>query len=129
MKIKSVLRGIHWIITIFIFFYIVTGFGITEYQIVETLTFGVLSKALSLQLHTLLIYPFIALIILHIFITMNRKKIIHFFDTNSHNTKGEASEESSEKIKKILVWLVVLFICTMLILLVIAQPRFYTFVN
>ena len=47
--------------------YVITGYGITRYQIVEKITFGILSKALSFRLHRLLIYPLIILLIIHLY--------------------------------------------------------------
>jgi uncharacterized membrane protein YciS (DUF1049 family) len=44
---------------------IVTGLGITEFRTVEALTFGLLSKNLSFQLHSLLWIPFIVVLVLH----------------------------------------------------------------
>lgn len=46
--------------------YLLTGFGITEYRIVEQLTLGLLSKALSFRVHISLEIPFVVLLLLHI---------------------------------------------------------------
>jgi thiosulfate reductase cytochrome b subunit len=46
--------------------YIITGFGITQYRIVEKLTFGLLSKSLSFKLHLWLIYPLIIFLLVHL---------------------------------------------------------------
>jgi len=59
---------IHWLLTAVAILYLVTGFGITEYRIVERLTFGLLSKNLAHQIHIILVIPFIILLILHIFL-------------------------------------------------------------
>jgi len=64
---------VHWVFTVFTIIYILTGFGITNYQIITPMTFGFLSKASSLQLHTTLIYPFILLFTLHILLTTYKK--------------------------------------------------------
>jgi len=37
-------RIIHWLLAVLIIIYLVTGFGITEFRIVETLTLGLLTK-------------------------------------------------------------------------------------
>jgi len=76
-KNKYIYRLIHWSLTVFTIIYIITGFGITNYQIVTPMTLGFLSKPLCFTLHTLLIYPFIILIFLHIFLTLFRKRLIH----------------------------------------------------
>jgi hypothetical protein len=57
---------IHWLLTVVAIVYLITGFGITEYRIVETLTFGLLTKSLAHQIHMNLEIPFIALLVLHI---------------------------------------------------------------
>jgi hypothetical protein len=45
---------------------VITGFGITEYQTVESLTFGLLGKARSFEIHTSLEIPFLLLLGLHV---------------------------------------------------------------
>ena len=47
--------------------YIITGFGITKYQAIEKLTFGMLSKSLSFKIHNNLIYPLVILLIVHLY--------------------------------------------------------------
>jgi cytochrome b subunit of formate dehydrogenase len=59
---------IHWLLTVVAIVYLITGFGITEYRIVETLTFGLLTKSLAQQIHINLEIPFIALLVLHIWV-------------------------------------------------------------
>ena len=48
-KIKTVVR---WLLLGAVFLLMVTGFGITEFRIVEVLTFGLLTKNLAHQVHT-----------------------------------------------------------------------------
>ena len=57
---------IHWLLTVVAIVYLITGFGITEYRIVETLTFGLLTKSLAHQVHMNLEIPFVVLLVLHI---------------------------------------------------------------
>jgi hypothetical protein len=59
---------IHWLLTVVVIIYLVTGFGITEYRIVEPLTFGLLTKSLAQKIHISLEIPFIILLILHIWL-------------------------------------------------------------
>lgn len=47
--------------------YIITGYGITQYHIVESLTFGLLGKALSTKIHFFLIYPFLIFLLVHLY--------------------------------------------------------------
>ena len=59
---------IHWLLTAVVIIYLITGFGITEYRIVEPLTFGLLTKNLAQRIHINLEIPFIILVILHIWL-------------------------------------------------------------
>ena len=59
---------IHWLLTVVVIIYLITGFGITEYRIVEPLTFGLLTKNLAHKIHINLEIPFIILLILHIWL-------------------------------------------------------------
>jgi hypothetical protein len=46
--------------------YLISGFGITEFRIVEFLSFGVFSKNVAFILHNSLLIPMLILLILHI---------------------------------------------------------------
>ncbi len=59
---------LHWLLLAVTILVIMSGFGITRYQIVEKLTFGILNKATSLSLHSKLAVPFIVLLFLHLMI-------------------------------------------------------------
>jgi cytochrome b subunit of formate dehydrogenase len=61
-------KTIHWLLTVVVIIYLITGFGITEYRIVETLTFGLLTKSLAHKIHINIVIPFIILLILHIWL-------------------------------------------------------------
>jgi cytochrome b subunit of formate dehydrogenase len=61
---------VHWSLIVVTIVYLVTGFGITEFRIVEPATFGLLTKPLAFKLHTKLHYPFIALLVLHLFFVL-----------------------------------------------------------
>jgi len=66
---QRLMRGtIHWLLTVVAIIYLITGFGITEYRIVEFLTFGLLTKSLAHQIHMNLAVPFITLLVLHIWL-------------------------------------------------------------
>ena len=49
------------------FLFIVSGMGITEYNLMRFITFGLLTKDRSYLIHTTLLYPFTALLFLHIY--------------------------------------------------------------
>ncbi len=61
-------KTIHWLLTAVVLIYLLTGFGITQYRIVEPLTFGLLSKNLAHRIHINLEIPFIILLVLHIWL-------------------------------------------------------------
>ena len=55
-----------WLLGIVTVLYIVSGFGITEFRTVETLTFGLLTKNLAFRIHDSLWVPFIVLLLMHL---------------------------------------------------------------
>jgi thiosulfate reductase cytochrome b subunit len=65
---QLVRRSIHWILTALVIVYLITGFGITEYRIVEPLTLGLLTKSLAQRIHMTIEIPFIVFLILHIWL-------------------------------------------------------------
>jgi hypothetical protein len=54
--------------------FLVSGFGITEFRIVETLTFGLLTKSLAFKIHEVVWIPFVILLVLHSYQGLSRKK-------------------------------------------------------
>ncbi|MDP2931808.1 MAG: hypothetical protein Q8O05_04830 [Chloroflexota bacterium] len=70
----ELLRGVvHWSLTAVIAIYIISGFGITEFRIVEAWTFGLITKNLSFIVHNILTVPFIVLLIRHISLALTLK--------------------------------------------------------
>jgi len=65
---QLVRKTIHWLLTVVVIIYLLTGFGITQYRIVEPLTFGLLTKNLAHIIHMNLEIPFIILVVLHIWL-------------------------------------------------------------
>jgi cytochrome b subunit of formate dehydrogenase len=65
---QIVRRTIYWLLTALVIIYLVTGFGITEFRIVEPLTFGLLTKSLAQKIHISIEIPFIVLLVLHIWL-------------------------------------------------------------
>jgi thiosulfate reductase cytochrome b subunit len=59
-------RAVGWLLLALALLLVVTGLGITEYRTVEAVTLGLLGKALSFQLHSLLWIPFIAVLACHL---------------------------------------------------------------
>jgi len=65
---RVVKSTIHWLLTAVVIVYLITGFGITEYRVVEPLTFGLLTKNLAQRVHISIEIPFIILLVLHIWL-------------------------------------------------------------
>jgi thiosulfate reductase cytochrome b subunit len=65
---RTVKSTIHWLLTVVVIMYLITGFGISEYRIVESLTFGLLTKSLAQKIHMNLEIPFIILLVSHIWL-------------------------------------------------------------
>ena len=57
---------IKWLLLVTVMIYLITGFGITEFRIVETLTLGLLTKSWAFRIHDILWIPFVILLVLHI---------------------------------------------------------------
>ena len=63
---KSIRKFMHWLLLVVVLLYIVSGFGITEFRVVETLTLGILTKSLAFKIHDVLWLPFVVLLVSHI---------------------------------------------------------------
>lgn len=63
----------HWTLLALTLLFLITGLGITNWQIVQPLTLGILSKSLSTKIHLNLIIPFLLVLILHIYFVLRRK--------------------------------------------------------
>jgi len=73
-KILRIIKTLtHVLLFVVIIIFIITGFGISNYQIIESLTGSTLSKLTSFQIHSNLIIPLIILLILHIAFTVEKK--------------------------------------------------------
>jgi cytochrome b561 len=59
-------RTIHWLLLLVTILFLITGFGISEFRVVETMTLGWLTKSWALRLHDSLWIPFVVLLVLHL---------------------------------------------------------------
>jgi cytochrome b subunit of formate dehydrogenase len=59
-------RTTHWLLLVVTVLFLITGFGISEFRVVETITLGWLTKSWALRLHDNLWIPFVVLLILHV---------------------------------------------------------------
>jgi len=57
---------VRWLLFVVILMYVFTGYGITEFRTVESITFGLLTKPLSFVIHHYLIYPMAGLLAVHV---------------------------------------------------------------
>ena len=73
MHLSLIKKGLDWTLFGLTLVYLVTGLGITQYRLIEDLTFGLLSKNLSFRLHEALLGPFLILLSLHVFYRPIRK--------------------------------------------------------
>jgi len=67
LKVNLARQVVHWLLLAVIVLYLLTGFGITQYRVIEHVTFGLLSKNLAFNIHNNLLIPFIVLLGLHIY--------------------------------------------------------------
>lgn len=61
---KQIVQGLLLVVMVL---YFITGLGITQFRIVESVTFGLLTKPLAFQIHNYLWIPFVILLALHIY--------------------------------------------------------------
>jgi len=67
-------RAVGWLLLILAILLVITGLGITEARWVTPLTLGLLGKALSFQLHSLLWIPFLAVLVLHLALSCRARR-------------------------------------------------------
>jgi hypothetical protein len=75
MKKRSIIRRIvAWLLATTVLVFLISGFGITEFRVVEEATFGLLTKPLAFKMHEVIWIPFLMLMITHIYLGITRKK-------------------------------------------------------
>ena len=70
---------IHWLLVVLLIIFLVSGFGITEFRTVESITLGLLTKNLAFKIHENLWIPLLILLGLHLFFLLlvkRRNKIV-----------------------------------------------------
>ncbi len=67
MKRRTLKKGVSWLLFFVTALMLLSGFGITHYWIIGPLTLGIIGKAESFRIHTILWGPFLVLLILHIY--------------------------------------------------------------
>jgi cytochrome b subunit of formate dehydrogenase len=66
-------KAVHWFLMVIIGFFLVTGFGISEFRIVERVTFGLLTKQLAFRIHSELWLPLVVLLVLHLYLVFRAR--------------------------------------------------------
>lgn len=67
MNEKLIRKIAAYLALIILLLYIISGYGITQYQIVEKITLGILTKSLSFKIHSVLIIPLVILLGIHLY--------------------------------------------------------------
>lgn len=62
----AVRAAIRYVLLILTVLYLISGLGITQWQIIEPLTFGLLTRNLSSRIHDFLLFPFVILLLVHV---------------------------------------------------------------
>jgi len=69
MTRRQLLKLVHWSLLVLTVLVVISGLGITQYQVVSAVSFGLLSKALAFKLHLWLWIPFVVAFIAHVLLT------------------------------------------------------------
>jgi thiosulfate reductase cytochrome b subunit len=69
MSYRTLTRLVHWTLLAVGLLTVMSGLGITEYQTVTALTFGLLNKASAFKLHLWMWIPFLVLLAAHVLLT------------------------------------------------------------
>ena len=78
----------YWLLLVVVIAYMISGFGITEFRIVESITFGLFTKRLAFEIHEYLWIPFVVLLVMHVLLPSVQKWLhltkIHDRDSSKH---------------------------------------------
>jgi hypothetical protein len=69
LNTRTIREWVHLLLTVSTALFVVSGLGISDYQLIGTITLGLLNKGVSQRIHENLLYPFTALLFLHIYYT------------------------------------------------------------
>ena len=67
MEKRTIKKWIHFTLTVVTSLYVVTGIGISDHRLMESLSLGLLTKERSLWIHGNLLQLFTVLLFLHIY--------------------------------------------------------------
>ena len=66
---RTIAKAVHWLLLVLTVLLVISGLGITEYQVITAITFGLLGKATSFKLHLWLWIPFLLVFVAHVLLT------------------------------------------------------------
>ena len=70
---RRIREGVHVLLTLSTLLFVVSGLGVVEYNLLSSITLGLLTKDRSYQLHSTLLYPFTLLLFLHVYFKVMNK--------------------------------------------------------
>jgi len=65
---RGIREWVHLLLTLVTLLFVVSGIGILDYNLVSSMTLGLLTKDRSYQLHSVLLYPFTLLLLVHVYL-------------------------------------------------------------
>lgn len=75
---EPVRAAIRYVLLMLTVVYLLSGLGITQWQIIEPLTFGLLTRNLASRIHDFLLVPFVVLLLVHILFRPAIRVYSHF---------------------------------------------------
>ena len=69
MSYRRITKLVHWMLLVAALLTLLSGLGITEYQTVGAVTFGLLNKASAFKLHLWVWMPFLVLLVAHMLLS------------------------------------------------------------
>lgn len=70
---RQIREWTHTLLLVATFLFLVSGMGITEPNLINAITLRLLTKETSYKIHSWLLYPFTALLVTHIYLTISPK--------------------------------------------------------
>lgn len=74
----AIRAAIRYMLLVLTLIYLVSGLGITQYQIIGALTFGLLTRNLAFRIHDFLLAPFVVLLLVHVLLGPAARVYSHF---------------------------------------------------
>jgi thiosulfate reductase cytochrome b subunit len=75
---EPIRAAIRYVLLILTAIYLISGLGITQWQIIERLTLGLLTRNLASRIHDFLLVPFVVLLLVHVLFRPAIRVYSHF---------------------------------------------------